>query len=106
MKAGFKKAGNVFKYLSILFAIIYWIYIIIDDWGFIEKYWIENWTEYIGGWFVWFLIYFLGFTLYYWAITTIIILMYYKLILRLKKNRQQLKLICELKTKKVRFHAL
>ncbi|MBN9293143.1 MAG: hypothetical protein J0G96_04090 [Flavobacteriia bacterium] len=86
MKAGFKKAGNVFKYLSILFAIIYWIYIIIDDWGFIEKYWTENWAEYIGGWFVWFLIYFLGFTLYYWAIATIIILMYYKLILRLKKT--------------------
>ena len=87
MKSGFKKAVNVFKYLAILFTIIYWTYIIIDDWGFIEKYWTEKWDEYIGGWFVLFLIYFLGFTLYYWGIAAIIILVYYKLILKLKKKR-------------------
>lgn len=89
MKKGFKKAGNIFKYLTIIFAIVYWIFIIIDDWAFIEKYWSENWLEYIGIWIVWFLIYFLAFSMYYWIIVTIVILIYYKFILKNKKNSNE-----------------
>lgn len=84
MKIGFKKALTIFKYLAIVFTIVYWIGIVIDDWVFIEKYWAEKWAEYIGGWFVWYAIFFLAFSIYYWLIATIIILIYCKLILRVK----------------------
>lgn len=90
MKNGFKKALTIFKYLAIVFTIVYWIGIIIDDWVFIEKYWTEHWSEYIGGWFVWFSIFFLAFSIYYWIIATIIILVYLKLILRIKTNNRKL----------------
>ena len=80
MKAEFKKAGKIFKYLAILFSVVYWIYIIIDDWVFIEQYWVEHWGQYIIVWGFWFLIYFLVFSFYYWVAATIVILIYYKLI--------------------------
>lgn len=86
MKKAFKKALTIFKYLTILFTIVYWVGIIIDDWVFIEKYWTEHWAEYIGGWFVWFLIFLFGFSIYYWGIATIMILIYFKLFLKTKSN--------------------
>lgn len=82
MKKGFRKAGTIFKYLTIIVAIVYWIFIIIDDWTFIEKYGSGSWLEYIGIWFGWFLIYLLVFSVYYWVIVTIVILTYYKFILK------------------------
>jgi hypothetical protein len=86
MKIGFKKALTIFKYLTILFTIVYWIGIIIDDCVFIEKYWSERWVEFIRGWFVWFSIYFFAFSIYYWITATIIVLIYFKLIHRTKTN--------------------
>lgn len=91
MKEGFKIALKIFKYLTVLFAIVYWVGIIIDDWVFIEKYWKENWLEYILGWFVWFLIFFVGYSLIYWSTAVIVNLIYFKFILRLKKNETVLK---------------
>ncbi len=37
MKDRFKKAFRIFKSLSIIFSIAYWIYIVIDDYQFIEN---------------------------------------------------------------------
>lgn len=84
MKNSFKKALKLFKYLSILFSIIYWIYIIYDDWHFIENYWDTNWLQYIGIWIMYFIAYFLAFTFYYWLTASIVILVYHKII---KRNR-------------------
>lgn len=78
MKQGFKKAVNIFKYLTMVFAAIYWIYMLIDDWEFIGKYWADNWALYFLKWFTWFIIYFMVFALYFWTISTIIIWIYYK----------------------------
>lgn len=86
MKVGFKRAGKIFKYLTVLFVIAYWAYIVIDDWVFIEKYWTEHWIEYIGIWTAWFLIYFLAFSFLYWITATIIVLIYFKLLLRNRMN--------------------
>ena len=86
MKNSFKKALTIFKYLAITFSMAYWVSIIIDDWVFIEKYWAEQWVEFIGRWFLWFSIYFLAFSIYYWITLTVIILIYFKLILRTKTN--------------------
>ncbi|MES2411550.1 MAG: hypothetical protein V4535_08925 [Bacteroidota bacterium] len=82
MKNSFKKALRLFKYLLILFSITYWIYIVIDDWNFIEEYWDTNWLEYIQIWIMYFIAYVLTFIFYYWLIATAIVLIYHKLIKR------------------------
>lgn len=84
MEKGFKKALTIFKYLTILFAVVYWIGIVIDDWVFIQEYGTENWAVYIGIWLVWFLIYFFGFSTYYWGIAFILIFIYFKLFQKIK----------------------
>jgi hypothetical protein len=82
MKKSIRKIFKIFKYLVILFTLGYWIYIVIDDYVFIENYWSTNWLEYIGLWTVYYLIYLLVFSLYFWAISFIGILIYHKLIKR------------------------
>jgi len=66
------KTWKVYKVLIFLFSIIYWIGVIIDDWGFIEKYWSTNWVDYIQIWALWFLVYAIYFSLIYWIIGGII----------------------------------
>jgi len=80
MKAGINKAYTIFKYLSILFMIAYWVYVIIGDYVLIKEYWNTNWLEYLEIWFLYFIVYILGFSLYYWLISMIVILIYFKLI--------------------------
>jgi hypothetical protein len=80
MKESYKKAWKIFKYLFLLFTLIYWVGVIIDDWVFIEKYWETNWLEYIGIWMMYFLLYSLGLSFYYWLIGTIFILINQKII--------------------------
>jgi len=63
--------------LILLFTIIYWIGIIIDDWGFIEKYWSTNWDSYILTWTVWYFIYAIYFSILYWLIGGVISLIVY-----------------------------
>ena len=86
MKKDYKIALKIYKYLVIIFSIIYWVYIIIDDWLFIKKYWNTNWLEYLGIWTLWFLVYALILTLYYWALATLIILINHKIIKPIKKK--------------------
>lgn len=86
MKHGFSKAGKIFKYLSILFTLGYWIFIVVDDWVFIEQYWTDSWDKYIEIWFRWFLVCFFAFAFYYWLLSLIIIFIYYKLILKILKT--------------------
>lgn len=87
MKASFHKALKVFKYLAILFTVTYWIYTVIDDYVFIEKYWETQWLAYLSGWTVYFLAYFIIFSVYFWIITSILIFFYHKVIEPFKKRR-------------------
>ena len=82
MKNAFKKALKIFKYLSVLFTVLFWIYAIYDDYVFIEKYGFK-WDS-LGLWFVWYLVYFLAFALYYWVISSLVIFVYHKLINHIK----------------------
>lgn len=82
MKDSFKKTLRLFKYLSIVFTVAFWIYMIVDDYVFIEKYGIT--MKGIGLWFLWFLTYFLAFATYYWAICSAVIVIYFKVIKRTK----------------------
>jgi hypothetical protein len=88
MKNSFKKALTIFKYLAILFTVVYWVGIFIDDCVFFEKYFTQHWVEYISVWFIYFSIYFLLFSIYYWTTAIIIIFIYFKLILRIKSNHR------------------
>jgi len=85
MKHFIKVAFKIFIYLSIAFTVAYWIYIIIDDYVFIEKYWTINWLDYIALWFLYYVIYYVGFSIYYWAIVFTTILIYYKILPRIKR---------------------
>jgi hypothetical protein len=78
MKNHFKIALKSFKYLAILFSLIYWIYIVIDDYIFIKKYGLN--LEIFEIWLSYFFVYFLALTFYYWIIATIVILINQKLI--------------------------
>lgn len=76
----FKKAWKIFTYLFFLFTILYWGMVIIDDWVFIEEYGTTHWVKYVGIWTAYFLIYSLYFSLIYWSIAAIPIIIYTKII--------------------------
>jgi hypothetical protein len=80
MKTSFKKAFTLFKYSAILFTFVFWIYALIDDWVLITTH--DKNFELIGVYLLWYLIYFLAFALYYWIITSAILLLYHKVIKR------------------------
>lgn len=88
MKHSFKKALKIFKYLSILFILIYWMYILLDDYQFIKKYWTENWIEYVEIWSTYFMTYLLTFSIYYWFVASVIVLVYHKIYLKIKNVRK------------------
>lgn len=77
MKDSFNIALKIFKYLSLVFTIAFWIYLINDDYVFIKD---GITLEEIEMWFMWYLAYFLAFTFYFWIISSVIILIYHKLI--------------------------
>ena len=85
MKHSYKIALKFFIYLSIAFTLAYWVYIVIDDFVFIEKYWPEKWFDYLAVWTVYFFFYLFYFSFYYWVIAFSIILIYHKIIPRLKQ---------------------
>ncbi|MDB5258236.1 MAG: hypothetical protein JWM14_2931 [Chitinophagaceae bacterium] len=82
MRQSFKKAFLIFKYLALAFTIGYWIYVVIDDYNFIRQYWTDNWLDYLTIWAMYFLSYFLTFSVYYWVISIVVILVYHKLMKR------------------------
>lgn len=78
MKNSFKKALKIFKCLAIVFSVVFWLYMVYDDFVFIEQYGLK--LEYIERWLQWFLVYFLAFALYFWGIATLVILAYHKIV--------------------------
>ncbi len=88
MKALFKKAFTFYKYAALLFTVIYWVYLLVDDWIFIEKYSSSMSTiqklDHLAVWMVYFAVYFLSFTIYYWLIALVSISVYHLWIKRTK----------------------
>ena len=82
METAEKKALKIYKYLSLLFLIVYWIYVVVDDYSLTKMYWKTEYLTYLEIWVMYFLIYFFGFSLLYWFTCLTIILIYYKLIKR------------------------
>jgi len=72
MKNSINIAFKIYKYLLVLYSIIFWVYIIIDDYEFIKKYWSTNWLKYIEGWLIYFLIYLIGLSIYFWLGTLMV----------------------------------
>ena len=82
MNRSYKIALRVYKYSAILATLIYCIYMVIDDYVFIEKYWDEHWLQYLGIWGLYFLVYFVIFSLYFGLASMAVILIYHKVIKR------------------------
>lgn len=78
MKDRIKQVFKVYKYLSVIFFLSYWIYIVVDDYIFIEKYWQSHWLEYLGLWTFYFFMYFIGFSSYFWIAAVLVIIIYLK----------------------------
>ncbi len=48
MKESFQKAKALFKYVFLLFTILFFILLIIDEWNRIQQYWSTHFLEGIG----------------------------------------------------------
>ena len=81
MKASIKKAFTCYKYAALLFTVIYWVYLLIDDWIFIKKYSASMSTieklDHLAVWMMYFAVYFLSFTFYYCLITLVSVFVYH-----------------------------
>lgn len=80
MKNSFKKVLKLFKYLAILFTVVLWAYMIIDDYVLWKEYGMS--VEKFAFWVAWFVLFFLAFSIYYWAICSVVIFIYHKAIKR------------------------
>ncbi len=81
MKKKFKTAWKVYLILLTILSVIFWGYMIYDDWIFVEKYGIS--LDMVWNWFLWYLGYcFITLTIYYWILVSTGILIYRKLVKR------------------------
>ena len=79
MKINFITAWKAYLILLTILSIVFWAYMIYDDWTFVEKYGIS--LEGIWYWFLWYLGYcFTGFTIFYWIVACVGFLIQMKLI--------------------------
>ena len=77
--ASLKLVLKYYKYVSLICVVAYCIYIVIDDYVFIER--ISNLSElgvFIGFQALLLLVYFVGFSFYFWLIAIIVIYIYHK----------------------------
>ena len=80
MSKTLNKIYRVYKYSLVLFTIVYWVYVIIDDYNFIIKYWNSSWLMYLGIWFMYYIAYLVVFISCFWFPLAVVVLIYYKLI--------------------------
>ena len=82
MKNRFKKAWKIYLRLLALISVGFWIYMIYDDWVFVEEYGMS--ASRIGMWFMAYLAFcILPLTFYYWLLVSLGIVIYTKF-----KNRK------------------
>jgi hypothetical protein len=85
MKKSFKIAWKIYLILLTISSIAFWVYMINDDWIFVEEHGIN--LESIWNWFLWYFGYcYLTLTIYYWIPVSAGILIYKKLIRRDEKT--------------------
>ncbi len=82
MKTSFRKAWKIYKYLVFILTPIFLIGMVIDDWVFVERYWSMNWFEYIYHWFLYCLVYGFAFSVYYWIVASVLIIVYHRIFKR------------------------
>lgn len=58
---------TTYKYLSIIFVIGWYVFMIIDDFELIKKYWQTNLLKYLALWTGFLIIYFIVFSITYWS---------------------------------------
>ena len=77
MKSAFKTAARIFKYASWLFVILYCGYIVYDDFIFMERIsGLSDFFLFVGIQLIYLLVYFTGFSFYFWFIALIVVFIY------------------------------
>jgi hypothetical protein len=86
MKNSFSKVWKIYLILLSILSILFWVYMIYDDWIFVKEYGFN--IELIWIWCLWYLGYcFLGFSVYFWVLTSFGIFIYHKFILKQTENK-------------------
>jgi hypothetical protein len=67
-------ALRFYKYGSIVFTMGYSVYILIDDYSLIIRFGGTYWAEYLALWLVYFTMYFVVFSFFYWTMIAVGIL--------------------------------
>lgn len=75
-KTAFYLTLSIFKYIFILGSLVFWIYLVIDDWNLFNKEIVGDWFKMIKGWGLWYVVYAITFIIYYWLFAITIILIY------------------------------
>lgn len=75
MKRSINIALKIYKYLLVLYSIVFWVYVIIDDHVFIEKNGSTHWLEYFGIWLLYFFGYLIALSIYFWLVTWMVIIL-------------------------------
>jgi hypothetical protein len=71
MKNSLKRALRIYKWLSLAFIVLYWIYAFVDDYPLIQRYWRTAWLDYVEVWAIWLPFFFLLFSFAYWFVAII-----------------------------------
>jgi len=89
MKKTISFALRIYKIIVPLSIFIFCVYMVVDDYMFIEKYWEVNWTEHLGLWLMYLLVFFVVLSIYYWVFSLAIIFTYHKLIKRYFQQKKK-----------------
>jgi hypothetical protein len=84
MKQSFKEAFRYYKYLILFFTVIYWAWICIDDCQLIEQYNLN--IEAVGYWSLWYSIFLIAGSLYFWLGASAGIIIYRMTLLRKRRS--------------------
>lgn len=68
-----RKYIMTYKYLSIVFCIGYYIFVIIDDLKLIKEYWETSILYYLFIWTSYFIVFFIYFSIFYWLVCIVLI---------------------------------
>ncbi len=88
MKKAFTIALKYFKYYLLVLTIVIIFLLVADNWNYYKKYWNIRWFDYLKTWSTWLILYAFLYSILYWLVATVVIIVYYKIIKPLQ-NREK-----------------
>jgi hypothetical protein len=72
------RAWRIYKYLSLIYAVGFLVWMLIDDYVLYSVYWRSAWAMYLQVWFMYLLAYLIIFSFFYWLIAGVVLVVYRK----------------------------